>query len=101
MSAVVGRLGTNARMEDLSLAFIRAVAAQAGFTCEQPKRDVGVDLEIADVQHMANGKEIAAGRSCEFRRKAPVHLYCMLIRWHTKWTSMPTIRSCSRIGLYR
>ncbi len=35
-------------MEDLQFAYVRAVIANAGRTCEKPERDYGVDLRVVD-----------------------------------------------------
>ena len=38
------------RQEDLSFAYISAVAAKAGYNCNRPSgHDYGIDLEIGDV----------------------------------------------------
>jgi len=43
-------LPRNQRMELLSRAYVRAVAAHAGFTCDDVESDFGVDLAIRAVE---------------------------------------------------
>ena len=42
-------LPRNYRQEGLSLAYVRAVAAQAGCVCSQPERDFGIDLYLREI----------------------------------------------------
>jgi hypothetical protein len=41
--------------EYLSLSYISAIAAKAGFTCDKPSLDYGVDLSISNVERFGHG----------------------------------------------
>ena len=58
--------------EDLSVAYISAVAAKVGFDCQiQPHRhDYGVDLRIARVEIDDDGKRFHSGRELSVQAKA-------------------------------
>jgi len=58
--------------EDLSVAYISAVAAKAGFDCKiQPNRhDYGVDLEIAPIEIDDEGTRLTNGRTLRIQAKA-------------------------------
>ncbi len=57
--------------EDLSVAYIRAIAAKAGFNCGRPGgHDYGTDLEISLVEIDEDGKRDSTGRSLRIQAKA-------------------------------
>lgn len=57
--------------EDLSTAYISAVAAKAGFDCNIPMRhDYGVDLEITQIEFDGAGGRVPSGRSLRIQAKA-------------------------------
>ncbi len=57
--------------EDLSTAYISAVAAKAGFDCNIPTRhDYGVDLEITPIESDDAGGRVPYGRSLRIQAKA-------------------------------
>lgn len=60
--------------EHLHRAYIQAVAAQSGFTCDFPKDDYGVDARISQVRRMPRGKYRAAGLHFNVQIKAS-HLF--------------------------
>lgn len=45
-------LTENQRKEELSVAYIHAIAAKVGFSCERPK----IDMDSVDVEIKAHGK---------------------------------------------
>jgi len=59
----------NHRKESLSIAYVYAVAAKAGATCDHSHLDYGVDCKINEVVNTRDGLE-ATGVSIEFQLKA-------------------------------
>lgn len=60
--------------EHLHRAYVQAVAAQAGFTCDFPRDDYGIDARISEVRRMPRGKFRAVGTHFNVQMKAS-HLF--------------------------
>jgi hypothetical protein len=56
--------------EHLHRAYVQAVAAQAGFTCDFPQADYGVDARISQVRKMPRGRYRASGTHFNVQMKA-------------------------------
>src|SRR4051812_27102136 len=56
--------------ENLHRAYVQAVAAQAGYQCEFPKDDWGVDARISEVRHYEDGRYQANGHHFNVQLKA-------------------------------
>lgn len=60
----------NSLKEYLHCAYVQAVAAQAGYTCEFSTHDFGVDARISEVRHYENGRYRANGMHFNVQMKA-------------------------------
>lgn len=59
------------RQERLSLAYIRAVAASAGFSFSEPEEDYGIDAEISVTQEV-EGRYVSSGEGLSLQVKSTI-----------------------------
>lgn len=85
-------LPSNHKMELLHVAYVHAVVASAGTTCDPPKKDLGIDLRVIDTRHskqrgyydagVAFNCQLKATTNCEVRGDYVV--YDMDVRSYNK-----------------
>lgn len=80
--------------ENLSIAYISAVAAKAGFMCQRQSQDYGTDIEVGIVEQIGNNRIDTGYRLCI---PAILVLYCMPANdddWLSVYENCTTLKHC-------